>query len=326
MNTGGVRRCLFDAAVLGVLALLAAFSLGCAGSAPPKSTATGEPDGGLPPTPEQAPRDGTPAPSPTPEPGFRLNDGSLSYLTQRGEILTVPAIDGLVTNLVTRGSGDRAQYVAVSGNTYGLEGGSLAGEYEPNIDIYRDGRRQGLGGVSLVPQVARVLQRNAIAAQDPQSNKWIVALPVDISEMHGSLLISFEPNANTRTLGPKLTFAGTLPVLNLTVDGVFKFVKPSGIPYPYFLLDNFRNTLIPYQETIPNGREMHYVTMAGNFKGVYDQQLKPAKFGEQLVEVEERLQVFYSFPGGSLDVTGEKVLSVGESRVPVFVRLTPPPP
>lgn len=258
----------------------------------------------------------------TPKTGYSEQDGNLIYRTESGEVLTVPQIDGLTARMVKDGEKEEVQYFARERNVYGLEANGYAGCYKPNVDIYENSERKALGGVVLSPQVAGKLLNDVLSQIPEQKDKWMVVLPVDITDMRSDkeLLLSFENASTVPVKIARLSFQDTLPVVDIIPGD--KTVKFSKSPYySWLFIDNIR-TVAPYGEGIYPGKEMNYIGVSGEFTTASDQKKIESYFGNEVTQAEGRVNVSLSSANGSRDVTRDKILSVGDNRTPVFLTST----
>lgn len=255
---------------------------------------------------------------PTPKTGFSEKDGAFSYITEKGETLNVPQIDGLTAKLVKVGDTEEVQYFAKEGNQYGIEANKSVGEYTPNVDIYENSQRKELGGVSLSSQVVQKLLGEKIDQTPSQADKWGVALPVDPRNLAqgNKILLSFE-NAETVPIKiAKLSFDGQLPVSDIILNQ--KNIKFLTSPYyNWAFIDNVRS-VSPYGDTIYPGKEMSYITVAGHFIDA-NQKVVSSNFGDTLAVAQDKVYVWYTASNESRDMSRDKILSVGDS-IPVFMQ------
>ncbi|HEX7490765.1 MAG TPA: hypothetical protein VF337_03560 [Candidatus Limnocylindrales bacterium] len=182
----GIAALVFDAGVPGV------------GSATPAATATGTPGSNSPavvasPTvqitgPIGSGNSAPPRPSGSASPkasdgtsqhpaGFVQTGDVLAYRTADGSLIPVQAVPGLEVQ-VDRG---RAIYVALPSNRYGLRSGDYAGEFMPLVTMGQaDGSTAETGGIVLTSRVVSTLTADRLASIQSDSDRWVVALPVDI--------------------------------------------------------------------------------------------------------------------------------------------------
>jgi len=145
-------------------------------------------------SPGQTPPGVSPSPSIAPTPsghgtGFVVRAGSIVYLAADGTVVPVETVPGLRTAIVD----GRALYYAQPSNPYGLRFGTYAGEFIPNVTMQQaDGSSAQTGGIVFVGAVTARLIADRLAATSVPSERWIVALPVDITGAVKTVDVGFD--------------------------------------------------------------------------------------------------------------------------------------
>lgn len=123
------------------------------------------------PTPEP-----TPAPTETPAPEPRVSEENGVYIarTEKGEVVTAPAVPGTKQGIEAVSGIERVVYRAEAGNPYGLEAGTLAGYFYPDTytQTLEAKEATATGSLALHPNIVKVLLEQA-----DYKNKGIFALP-----------------------------------------------------------------------------------------------------------------------------------------------------
>lgn len=262
------------------------------------------------------------SPSPTPRPpGFADSNGLLAYYASDGTIVPVQIVPGLRAELRT----GRAKYYAVAGNRYGLAAGSYAGEFKPNVSLQQaNGSSAQTGGVVLVGAVTSKLIADQLALASLPSDRWVVALPVDITAeaITDEVSVTFDDfglHGWSDTPRVAVHFAGSLPVVNVIPSngGYHALVEQLGVT-AWQVIDPTRLSLS--QSELDPAHLMNELLIYGNGKpsiqtNVFVNGRVPV--GQKLLTVSDEVSVSLVVNGSRADFPTSKVLSVGD--VPVFV-------
>jgi hypothetical protein len=160
----------------------------------------------------------TPSAPPTPanrSAGFVARGSSIVYYTADGTPVPMEPIPGLRTALIE----GRALYYALAKNPYNLVTGSYAGEFMPGVTMQQvDGSSAQTGGIALVGPVVNRLISDRLAQTSVPSERWVVALPVDIRNATRTVDVSFDLfglHGFSDTPRVVVRFSGPLPVVNV---------------------------------------------------------------------------------------------------------------
>lgn len=269
-------------------------------------------------------------PSPTPGPsahpvGFALQGTALVYDAADGSVLPVPPIDGLQVQV----QNGKAIYSALSSNRYGLASGAFAGEFVPSVATGQvDGSSALTGGLVLVGPVVARLIADDLAAIKSASDRWVVALPVDIRQATGSIVqVSFDQFGQIgASNAPRVyvRFGGALPVVetipanagyHVLVEGLeataWQVIDPTrlGLATDSIDVDHVMNELVVYGNGTPslNGdtirRDIHHDGRVA--------------VGTPMIAATSGVSVSLAVSGSHRDLGPDKILTVGD--VPVFV-------
>jgi hypothetical protein len=325
-------------ATIGLAAVLADMGLS-GGSFPPSfvgsATASGSPTRS--PTPVSTPNpsgspsgspsfgvSSTPPASPVPTvhvPGFGESNGLLVYYTSDGTMVPVQVVPGLRAELRT----GRAKYYALAGNRYGLAVGAYAGEFKPNVTMQQaDGSTAQTGGVVLVGAVANRLISDDLVAIDGPADRWVAALPVDITNetVTDEVSVTFDDfglHGLTDTPRVAIHFAGSLPVTNIIPanGGYHVLVEGLGVT-AWQVVDPVRLGLS--QTALDSAHLMNELLIYGNGQpSAHTNVLVNARVpvGQKMLTVTEEVSVSLVVGGSRSDFPTNRVLAIGD--VPVFV-------
>jgi hypothetical protein len=325
-------------ATIGLAAVLADMGLS-SGSLPPSlvgsATSSGSPT--LSPTPVSTPRSSgspsvspsfgeSPAPSASPVPtvhvpGFGESNGLLVYYTSDGTLVPVQVVPGLRAEL----RAGRARYYALAGNRYGLAAGAYAGEFKPNVTMQQaDGSTAQTGGIVLVGAVVSRLIADDLATIDGPADRWVAALPVDITNeaVSDEVSVTFDDfglHGLTDTPRVAIHFAGSLPVTNIIPanGGYHVLVEGLGVT-AWQVVDPIRLGLS--QTALDSAHLMNELLIYGNGQpSVHTNVLVNARvpIGQKMLTVSDEVSVSLAVNGSRSDFPTNRVLAVGD--VPVFV-------
>ena len=156
-----------------------------------------------------------PTPTPTPTPTLNPEEALEASLDM------APLITGLSKEICD----DTVTYIVQAGNEYGLEEGEFAGIFVPNIWV--EGKQ--VGGVSLQPDIVKVLVTEALAKIADGEEKMRIIIPLDITtltaddkvEINDSYadIESGDINAITHFEQLLVTFSKPLELMNPYING-----------------------------------------------------------------------------------------------------------
>jgi hypothetical protein len=268
----------------------------------------------------------SPSPSALPSPsthvsGFGESNGLLAYHTNDGTIVPVQIVPGLRAELRT----GRVRYYALAGNRYGLVAGSYAGEFKPNVTMEQaNGSTAQTGGVVLVGTVTSRLIADELAAISVPSDRWVVALPVDITteavtDQVGVTFDGFGLHGWSDTPRVVVHFAGPLPLANVIPSngGYHVLVEQLGVT-AWQVIDPTRLALS--QTKLDPAHLMNELLIYGSGQpsvhaNVFVNGRVPV--GQKMLTVSDEVSVSLVVNGSRADFPPSKVLVVGD--VPVFV-------
>jgi hypothetical protein len=265
----------------------------------------------------------SPSPSapPTRHPvGFAVVGETVFYFGEDGSSLPVVAVPGLEVQIQS----GRAIYYALAGNKYGLKTGSYAGEFLPLVTMGQvDGSTAQTGGMVLAGPVVAKLLSDALAHITDDTNRWLVALPIDIrSARGGSVDVTFDDFglsgiANTPRI--LINFSGSLPLVesipgnggvHVLVEGLnvttWQVIDPARLALPPNKIDpaHAMNQLLIYGDG----------TASLNSDQLIDGRLP---LGSPIMDVSGDVSISLVVNGSHADIGPDKVLQV--SGVPVFI-------
>jgi hypothetical protein len=267
---------------------------------------------------------GSPSPStsagPTIHPaGFvQVGDG-FAYYTDDGSIVPVTPVPGCEVRLVN----GRALYYALPSNKLGLKEG-YAGEFLPLVSMGQaDGSSLETGGIVLAGPAVSHLISDKLASIEVASDRWIVALPVDIrTSFKSEVQVTFDrfglPGLSN-TPRVVVHFDGSLPVVEAvpTNGGFHVLVEQIGIT-AWQVIDPVRLTLAP--DVIDPAHAMNQLLIYGNGPPTTQRDVifdGRAAVGSTMVTVSGDVSVSLVVNGSKADLGPDKILTMGD--VPVFV-------
>ncbi|MGD0249169.1 MAG: hypothetical protein ABSB75_08970, partial [Candidatus Limnocylindrales bacterium] len=291
-------------------------------SASPTASQSGPVGSGIPGTP---PPIGTPSPnvsagSTSRLTGFVQQGTGFVYYAGDGSVIPVKPVPGLEVHV----EAGRATYWALSSNKYGLKTGSYAGEFMPLVTMGQaDGSSAATGGMVLAGTVVARLISDKLASIPSDTDRWIVALPVDIRASSTSTVdVSFDRFGLagwSNTPRVIIRYAGSLPVVeaNPTNGGFHVLVEALGVT-AWQVIDPIRLSLPP--GVIDPAHAMNQLLVYGNGTTnvqrdvLYD---RPAAVGQVMLTAANDVSVSLVVNGSRADLGPDKVLAIGD--VPVFV-------
>jgi len=285
-------------------------------SATPLPTATATPTSTPTPWPTATPVP-TDTPTPTPEAGVVAQpDGSFVVVTEKGERLTVPQIEGLTQKVEERNGVETVVFYAEEGNPYGLEAEAYAGEFRPNVIM----AEKQTGGLVLDSKVVLSLLNQKLAEIPKQKDRWLVPIPLDIrnSKEPVTIKLSLKEFGGGAETYPSVDISSpeVLPLVNILPDTKEVRIAPSYIGGGYMGYYNPILRIQPYFERIVEGHEMCYLFVLArlNLSGWTTIE---SSFGDVVDKVSGQMFVSYGLGQEKGPIGPEKVLSSG--GVPIFV-------
>jgi hypothetical protein len=274
--------------------------------------------------PGQTPVVPTASPSPTTSPtshpaGYVWRGNTLVYYTGDGTVVPVPVPAGLRVT-VTQG---RATYYAASSNRYGLKLGSYAGEFRPDVTMQQaDGSSAQTGGAVVVGLVASRLIADKLASYQIDSDRWIVALPVDIRTASGHVDVTFDGfglHGWSDTPRVVVRYVGSLAVTNVTPSntGYHVLVESLGVT-AWQVVDPLRLSLSASK--LDSAHLMNELLIYGSGAASTKRDIlvdRRVAVGQQMLSAADEVSVSLVIRGSRADLGPDRVLQIGD--VPVFV-------
>ena len=297
-----------------------------ASGTPPPSTSPAAPSvavgSGIPGTPPpELSASPSASPGPTTHPtGFVLTDAGFDYYADDGSVVPVKPVPGLEIRIQS----GRAIYYAQAVNKLGLKGGSYAGEFMPQVSMAQaDGSNAVTGGIVLAgPAVSRLIS-DRLASIKTDSDRWVVALPVDIrSSFKSPVEVTFDRFGLagwSNTPRVVVRFSGSLPVVEAvpTNGGFHVLVEQIGLT-SWQVIDPVRLSLAP--DTIDPAHVMNELLIYGSGKPSIQRDLLfnvRALVGSLMVTVSGDVSVSLVVNSSRAELGPDKILTIGD--VPVFV-------
>jgi hypothetical protein len=263
--------------------------------------------------------DASAVPSPRSSVFVAYGDG-FAYVAEDGTQVPVPPVPGLEV-LIQNG---QANYFALASNRYGLKAGTSAGEFMPLVTMGQpDGSSAQTGGVVLIGAVASRLISDRLAATQADSDRWVVALPVDIRKAAGTnVSVAFDKFGLagwSNTPRVIVRFTGSLRVTEAVPSngGFHVLVEQLGLTR-WQVIDPIRLKLPT--DSIDPTHAMNELLVYGNGtpSATTDQFFDhSAAMGSLLLAATDDVSVSLVVNGSHADLGPDKVLTVGD--VPVFV-------
>lgn len=267
--------------------------------------------------PTEVPSTLTPEPTATPvQKGYATNaEGGFIFRTEKGEVLNVPSIPGLRAELVNTDTGKEVHYKSLAENPYGIQEGEDAGEYRPNVKVSSVER----GGVVLDSRVVKTIMDDKIATIPEQKDKWMIALPVDISSATDDQYINLKFGKGFSNFDVAIIdFAGILPMTNMIPITPDTVVVAQNFYHGQAYFSGARLLGLPIDRIVP-GRELEYFIVGGKFENTPNREYK-LQFGDNIGDSHGPLYITLAPVRTAYPVTPEKILSVGENSTPVFLQ------
>jgi hypothetical protein len=252
--------------------------------------------------------------------GFVATADGFAWHGSDGTVVPVPQVPGLTVALRS----GRAIYYAVSPNRFGLKVGSYAGEFMPQVTTGRaDGSVAQTGGLVMSAPVVVRLTNDALAAAATETDRWIVALPVDIRNSAAApvsvLFDRYGLSGWSNTPRVVIRFSGMLPVTEAVAsnDGFHVLVEQLGVTR-WQVIDPLRLTLPT--DAIDPAHAMNELLIYGSGTPsatrdvFFDARMA---VGSVMLRATGDVSVSLVVPGSRADLGPDKILSVGD--VPVFV-------
>ncbi len=244
---------------------------------------------------------------------------SILYYMADGTAVPVEPVPGLRAALVE----GHALYYAVSPNPYGLRAGAFAGEFMPNVTMGQaDGSSAQTGGIVLVGAVASRLIADTLAATAVPSERWVVALPVDIRGAAKTVDVGFDPfglHGWSDTPRVVVRFSGQLPVVDVIPGnaGYHVLVEQLGVT-TWQVIDPTRLALSPTK--LDSDHLMNELLVYGTGTPSVRTDVRVDRrvpVGLSMLSASDEVSVSLVIRGSRVDLGPDRILKVGD--VPVFV-------
>ncbi len=251
--------------------------------------------------------------------GFAQTDVGLTYYADDGSTVQVKPVPGLEVRLQT----GRAIYYALAANKLGLKAGSYAGEFVPLVTMAQaNGSNAATGAIVLAgPAVSRLIS-DRLASIETESDRWIVALPVDIRTSKSPVEVRFDRFGLagwSNTPRVVVHFSGSLPVVEAvpTNGGFHVFVEQLGVT-AWQVIDPVRLSLPP--GAIDPAHPMNQLLIYGDGTPAIQRDVYfngRAAVGSPMVSVSGDVSVSLVVDGSRAELGPDRILMIGD--VPVFV-------
>jgi hypothetical protein len=295
------------------------------GSPSPTASRTNGPSGsggGIPGTPQPS-QSASPSVSGGPSvrtAGFVQQGTAIVYHAADGSVVPAKPVPGLAVRL-ERG---RAIYYALSPNRYGMRAGDYAGEFMPLVTMGQpDGSSAETGGIVLTSPVVSTLISDKLSSIKTASDRWIVALPVDIRTSGKTAVdVSFDQFGLagwSETPRVVVRFGGSLPIVETNPSNggyhvlveqlgvnTWQVIDPIRLTLPPGVIDpaHAMNQLLVYGEGTPSVvRDVHYD--------------RRASVGQTMLSASSNVSVSLVAVNSRAELGPDKVLKVDD--VPIFV-------
>ena len=251
--------------------------------------------------------------------GFGVFEKGFAYFGDDGSITPVKP----VADLEVRLQSGKAVYYALASNRYGLKAGSYAGEFIPQVTMGQfDGSSAQTGGITLAGPVVTKMINDRLASIPIESERWVVALPVDIRGLKSGVDVSFDRyglSLLSNTPRVVVRYAGSLPVVQSvpTNGGFHVLVEGLGVT-AWQVIDPIRLTLPP--GVLDPKHPMNQLLVYGNGMPSTPKNLSvdsKSAVGSVMLSASGEVCVSLVVDGSRADIDPSKILSVGD--VPVFV-------
>ena len=258
--------------------------------------------------------------SPTPHAtGFVQTDAGFDYYADDGSVVPVKLVPGLGVRI----QAGRAIYYALATNKLGLKADTYAGEFMPMVSMAQaDGSSAVTGGIVLPGVAVSRLISDKLASIETDSDRWIVALPVDIRSSKSPVEVTFDRFGLagwSNTPRVVVRFSGSLPVVEAvpTNGGFHVLVEQIGLT-SWQVIDPVRLSLAP--DTIDPAHAMNELLIYGSGKPSTQRDVLfnvRALVGSPMVTVSGDVCVSLVVNGSRAELGPDKILKIGD--VPVFV-------
>lgn len=259
-------------------------------------------------------------PEPTPSIGFKTTETGITFTTEKGEVLNVPQIEGLKASLQTAENGQpKVIYTALEQNPYGISPEEYAGEYKPNVQV----EQAQTGGVVLKAPVVLKLINDRLATTSEQKDKWIIPLPVDITNVQDPIIVGFTKkiiNGGYEFPFISISLTQEANVVNIIPDSDTLHIARSFIENNWGYLDPFLLFGNNADEVIP-GKEMRYIEVLFKDKTLTESSDIHTTFGDPIASTNAVL-ILYGATNKFVDLDFNTVLKVNET--PVFLSANTP--
>jgi len=251
--------------------------------------------------------------------GFVKTDAGFDYYADDGSVVPVKLVPGLGVRI----QAGRAIYYALAGNKLGLKTDSYAGEFMPMVSMAQaDGSSAVTGGIVLPGLAVSRLISDKLASIETDSDRWIVALPVDIRSSKSPVEVTFDRFGLagwSNTPRVVVRFSGSLPVVEAvpTNGGFHVLVEQIGLT-SWQVIDPVRFSLAP--DTIDPAHAMNELLIYGSGKPSTQRDVLfnvRALVGSPMVTVSGDVCVSLVVNGSRAELGPDKILTIGD--VPVFV-------
>jgi hypothetical protein len=249
----------------------------------------------------------------------QTSDG-FSYQAADGTVVPVQIVPGLGIQ-IDRG---RATYFALPGNRYGLRSGDYAGEFMPLVTMGQaDGSAAETGGLVLTGRVVTILTADRLASIKWDSDRWVVALPVDIRTAgKANVDVAFDQFGLagwSNTPRVVVRFAGSLPIVetNPSNGGFHVLVEQLSVT-SWQVIDPIRLTLP--SGLIDSSHAMNQMLIYGSGTASTQRDVSHdgrAPVGQLMLTAGRDVSVSLVVAGSRAELGPDKILSV--NGVPVFV-------
>jgi hypothetical protein len=240
--------------------------------------------------------------------------------TPTKEIVRVPEIEGLREER----EGERIVLRAEAGDPYGLVENEWAGEFRENVTMAvqdDEGKVESkkTGGLVLNSLIAEKILWSEIAKIPNQEDKWLVALPGDITALESGKEIKIETEiskGSSKGWMVKVSFDGVVPMVDI-VPYAHKVIVLSSSYYGIAYMDQSVRSFSPCDQKICEGKEMYYLAAGGPLIDCLLNSTVESKFGNQIARARGTFLVSVSAGKESRNITAKKILAI--EGVPVFV-------
>jgi hypothetical protein len=209
--------------------------------------------------------------------------------------------------LVSEAANGVVIYRAVAANPYGLSEGEYAGQYRPNVVV----EGASAGAVVLAPTVASYILSSQLAQITDPDDRWLIPLPVDISEASGAARISVitERARDYPTTVIGIRVSERLPVTYVIPDSDKARVLRTESE-GWAVLDSSVRTSESCATRICAGQEMYYLIVYGPFQGYTDPVDIPVEFGQSIATISGTLRVSMASGYEARDLSVDKILAI----------------